>query len=151
MNAFKTVILLILTVVAMAACQSDEGKAEHLMAEIRTDFDAQNYEACLKGIDSLRATFPKAIEARREALELYKEASLRIAQRHLAELDQQVMRAEAQCDSMTAVVELRKSEGNVTADELQRLNLLRVQRDSLKGAFDVECSKIKYIHKKQKE
>ena len=38
-----------------------------------------------------------------------------------------------------------------TAEELQMLNETKVRLDSLKVRFDMQCAKIKYIHKKQKE
>ena len=38
-----------------------------------------------------------------------------------------------------------------TQEELQKFNELRAYRDSLQGVFNLECAKIKYIHKRQKE
>lgn len=141
----------ILVAMAMASCQSEADKAEELMEIIRADYEAGNYELCIKEIDSLRTTYPKAIEARKEALNIYQEASLALAQANLADVDQRLQRAETAVDSLTAVIELHRTQGIVERDELHALNLKKRERDSLKGVFDVECSKIKYIHKKQKE
>lgn len=48
-------------------------------------------------------------------------------------------------------VERRKAALQATADDLQTLTLMRIKRDSLQTRFDVQCAKIKYIHKRQKE
>ena len=38
-----------------------------------------------------------------------------------------------------------------TKEELSMLNKTKVKLDSLRVRFDMQCAKIKYIHKKQKE
>ena len=38
-----------------------------------------------------------------------------------------------------------------TSEQLQAVTLKKMELDSLQVRFDVQCAKIKYIHKKQKE
>ena len=52
---------------------------------------------------------------------------------------------------MKETVARKKAELKVTAEELNTLTLMRMKRDSLQTAFDTQCAKIKYIHRKQKE
>lgn len=136
---------------SLCSCQSEESKAESLMEEIRADFEAGRYEKALVGVDSLRHTYPTAVEARKEALRIHQEASLKIAQSKLADIDSRLQRVEAQYDSMAVVVEEHRKALTATPQELQEFNELRAYRDSLKGVFDVECARIKYIHRRQKQ
>ena len=48
-------------------------------------------------------------------------------------------------------VEKDKAELRATAEELELLTRTKMKYDSLKVRFDMQCAKIKYIHKKQKE
>ena len=50
-----------------------------------------------------------------------------------------------------AKVEKDREMLRATEEELQMFNETKVKLDSLKVRFDMQCAKIKYIHKKQKE
>ena len=118
--------------------------------------DARNYaegrdSACLAAIDTLRAKFPKAIAERKEALKLYQEASLRIAQKQLAYVDSALEAEKHIFRTMEKSVAAHKEKGIATAEELTALTRKRMLRDSLQTQFDVLCAKIKYIHKRQKQ
>lgn len=150
-NFLRIIIIAMSLTVSVSSCQDDNSRAEELMVQIRSDFEAGNYAKCLKEIDSLRTTYPKAIDARKEALIIHQNASLKMAQDHLADVDRRLQALETTCDSLSAIVELHKQQGCATAEELHLLNISKIRRDSLKGIFDVECSKIRYIHKRQQE
>ena len=107
--------------------------------------------ACLAAIDTLRAKFPKAIAERKEALKLYQEASLRIAQKQLAYVDSALEAEKHIFRTMEKSVAAHKEKGIATAEELTALTRKRMLRDSLQTQFDVLCAKIKYIHKRQKQ
>ena len=107
--------------------------------------------ACLAAIDTLRAKFPKAIAERKEALKLYQEASLRIAQKQLAYVDSALEAEKHIFQTMEKSVAAHKEKGIATAEELTALTRKRMLRDSLQTQFDVLCAKIKYIHKRQKQ
>jgi len=137
---------------AFSSCKDEKAEAlEQLMTEIRTDFEAERDSQCLVGIDSLRARFPKAIKERKEALELYQKASLRIAQRDLAATDIALEEAKVRFNEMQQDVNAHKAAGIATAKELTDLTCQRMHRDSLQVHFDMLCAKIKYIHKRQKQ
>lgn len=151
MRYVRLILVVALAAFALSSCDSEEKKVKSLMEAIHADFDSANYAQCIADIDTLRSRHPKAVEARKEALKIYKEASLLLAQQKLAVVDQLLQAAEVSYDSLNAIVEQHRVDHSVTKEEFDSLTMLRMRRDSLKGAFDVECAKIKYIHKKQKE
>lgn len=51
---------------------------------------------------------------------------------------------------MKEEVAKRHNELRATAEELETVTLMRIKVDSLQTQFDVQCAKIKYIHKRQK-
>ena len=102
-------------------------------------------------IDSLRHDYPEAVEERREALKFHQEASLKLAQANLALVDSTLQAAIKQYDEMKPQVEAHRKACVATQEELQQFNELRAYRDSLQGVFNMECAKIKYIHKRQKQ
>ena len=81
----------------------------------------------------------------------HQEASLKMAQANLAEVDSALQAAIRQFDEMKPQVEAHRKACTATKEELQQFNELRAYRDSLQGVFNLECAKIKYIHKRQKE
>ena len=99
----------------------------------------------------MRHAYPTAIEERKEALKIHQEASLKKAQANLALTDSALQAAEREYSSIRPVVEKRHKEGTATEEELSNMNQLRKVRDSLQVVFNVECAKIKYIHKRQKQ
>ena len=71
----------------LVACQGEKDDAKALLADIHTQYDGGNYTRCLALIDSLRTNYPDELSARREALKVYQQASLAVAQQELAVID----------------------------------------------------------------
>ncbi len=147
----RTLFLPFLAFCVLSCADKDTDAAESLMTEIRSDFDAGRDSACLAGIDTLRARYPKAIEQRKEALELYQKASERIAQKDLEKTNQLLDEANAIYEKQKQVVETHKASLTASPEELTALTLMRMKRDSLQTRFEVLCGQIRFIHKKQKE
>lgn len=136
--------------VLLTGCEKNP-EAKQLLKEIQADYEAGNYQRVIYSIDSMRHYYPDAVEERREALEFHQEASLKMAQANLAEVDSALQAAIRQFDEMKPQVEAHRKACTATKEELQQFNELRAYRDSLQGVFNLECAKIKYIHKRQKE
>lgn len=136
---------------SLISCEEKPSEAAKLLEEIRADYEAGKYDDALLGIDSLRHAYPEAVKERKEALIIHQQASLVQAQQHLACIDSTLQVVEREYNSLKPVIEERHNNGTATRNELHHFNLLRAQRDSLQGVFNMECAKIKYIHKRQKE
>ena len=126
-------------------------KAEALLEEAGQLFNDGDYDRALAKIDSLRKVFPNAIETRKKALTLYQSISLKQAQEDLAHTDSILQELTHDYNYQKAKVDKDREMLRATAEELQMLNETKVRLDSLKVRFDMQCAKIKYIHKKQKE
>lgn len=137
----------------MAACGENSAKAEadKLLEQAETEFDNKQYDKALSTIDSLRKVYPNAIETRKKALVMHQNIALKQAQADLAHTDSMMQAVTHNYNYQKAKVEKDKKELRATAEELQMLTLTKMKLDSLKVRFDVQCAKIKYIHKKQKE
>jgi len=143
---------MLIAVLSLAACGNKvEKQAEALLEQANTQYANKQYDKALRTIDSLRKAYPEAIDTRNKALKLYQDVSLRQAQDDLAGTDTLLQRTKAEYDSMKVKVDRAKAELKATEAELQALTLKRIERDSLQTRFDMQCAKIKYIHKKQKE
>ena len=130
---------------------SDRQNAEEMLKQAGYDYEHGRYDMALATIDSLRKTYPDIVDVRRKALALYQNISLKKAQEELEETDRQLQEVNATYEMIRETVERRKAALQATADDLQTLTLMRIKRDSLQTRFDVQCAKIKYIHKRQKE
>lgn len=139
--------------VALAACSGSgaRSEADRLLERANTEFESKQYDKALRTIDSLRRVYPNAIETRKQALKLYQDISLRQAQDDLALTDSALQAAKATYRQLKDSVEKKRASLTATENELSSLNLTKVRMDSLQVRFDVQCAKIKYIHKKQKE
>lgn len=145
-------IIYIALAATLAGCaEKQDRELQALVTEMRESYAEGRDSACLAAIDTLRAKFPKAIAERREALKLYQEASLRIAQKQLAYVDSALEAEKNIFQTMEKSVAAHKEKGIATAEELTALTRKRMLRDSLQTQFDVLCAKIKYIHKRQKQ
>ena len=91
------------------------------------------------------------METRRKALALYQSISLKQAQDDLAHTDSILQVVTHDYNYQKTKVEKDRAELRATAEELLMLNTTKAKLDSLKVRFDMQCAKIKYIHKKQKE
>lgn len=145
-------IIYIALAATLAGCaEKQDRELQALVTEMRESYAEGRDSACLAAIDTLRAKFPKAIAERKEALKLYQEASLRIAQKQLAYVDSALEAEKNIFRTMEKSVAAHKEKGIATAEELTALTRKRMLRDSLQTQFDVLCAKIKYIHKRQKQ
>lgn len=153
----KNIFLFIAIIAAMASGMSScggnsaEKQAEEWLTRARELSDKGEYTKALAAIDSLRKDFPEAVNARREGLKLYQQTSLKAAQKVVEQADRALQAANNEYAKMQANVAALKAKGAATAEQLTALTLLRMKRDSLRTVFDVECAKIKYIHKKMAE
>ena len=102
-------------------------KADHLFAE-------QKYDRALIVIDSLRKVYPSAIETRKQALRIWQEASLKMAQDDVQQTDSALQATLLQIDQAKTLLEANK---------------LRQKRDSLRARFEAMCGVVRMIHMRQ--
>ena len=150
-NLFATLALAALMTLTSCDGNSSRQTAETLLEEAGQLFSNGDYDRALAKIDSLRKVFPNAIETRKKALTLYQSISLKQAQEDLAHTDSILQELTHDYNYQKAKVDKDREMLRATAEELQMLNETKVRLDSLKVRFDMQCAKIKYIHKKQKE
>lgn len=148
-----TAILAVTAMLFLASCGENpiERQAGEMLEKAQTEFKGGDYARAIATIDSLRKKFPKAIEARKQALKLYQEVELKRAELQVQNADTVLQRVEREYQELKSTVDQLRSKGEATAEQLRNVNLMRVKRDSLKTIFDVECAKIKYIKKKMEE
>ena len=128
---------LILAAISLMACgQTEDEKAATLLSQIESLYDRGCYRQAQDSISSLREKFPRAIESRRKALEIWQQSSLKITQDDIAKTDSALQ---------ATTMELK------SATRLYQKNKLGVERDSLKVRYDALCGTVRVIHKKQKE
>ena len=75
--------LLFFTFIVILFCgctKTEDEKAQTLLAQIDSLYNKGNYSAALDSITQLRERFPKAVEARKHALKVWQDASLKMAQ-----------------------------------------------------------------------
>lgn len=128
-----------------------QDEAEALLERANTEYAENQYDKALATIDSLRKIYPSAIDVRKKALRLYQVISLKQTQEQLALTDSALQAVTLNYNYLKTKVEKDKAELRATPEELELLTLTRMKRDSLQTQYDVQCKKIKYIHKKQKE
>ena len=136
----------------LSACSDSRQKAAEQMLERAGQlFEQRQYDRALIVIDSLRKTYPTAIDIRKQALTLQQNIELKWSQEELAVLDSTLQAVNLDYEQQKQKVDKAKAELRATAEELTMLTKTRVRRDSLQTRFDALCAKIRYIHKKQKE
>ena len=141
-----------MAIVLLSACRDNQQKeANEMLAKAHQLFDEQRYDRALIVIDSLRKTYPGAIETRKQALRLQQSIELKRSQEELSRVDSMLQAVKHDYEYQKQKVEKDKQELRATPEELTMLTKTRVRRDSLQTSFDVLCAKIRYIHKKQKE
>ena len=84
----------------------------------------------------LRDRYPKAVVARTEALRIWQDASLKMAQADVAATDNRLQEVEQ---------ELR------TTTDRYRRNMLGVKRDSLQARYEAMCGVVRMIRMRQKQ
>lgn len=132
----KKLLLLAATACLMACQPSEEEKAAALMHRIDSLYQQKNYIETLNAIRLLRDEHPKALEARRKALVIWQEASLKMTQDDIARTD----------SALQATIRAFEAETN-----LGRRNRLGVKRDSLQVRYDALCGTVRVIHRRQAE
>ena len=139
--------------VVMTACSSNDAQksAEGMLKKAEKYFSEGSYDRAKIAIDSLRKGYPGAVATRKKALKLFQDISLKEAQEDLALTDSIMQKVGLDYKYIKEKVEKDKAELRATAEELELLTRTKMKYDSLKVRFDMQCAKIKYIHKKQKE
>ena len=125
--------------------------AENMLEQAEKYFSEGSYDRAKIAIDSLRKVYPGAVETRKKALKLFQNISLKEAQEDLAVTDSALQAVTLDYKYIKDKVDRDKAELRATAEELETLTRTKMKLDSLKERFDMQCAKIKYIHKKQKE
>ena len=125
--------------------------AENMLEQAEKYFSEGSYDRAKIAIDSLRKVYPGAVETRKKALKLFQNISLKEAQEDLAVTDSALQAVTLDYKYIKDKVDRDKAELTDTAEELESLTRTKMKLDSLKVRFDMQCAKIKYIHKKQKE
>lgn len=93
----------------------------------------------------------KMVERRKASRAEYLDSLLTEAQAKLQKTDSTLQAEEAEYQKMAETVEQHRKDLTATKEELDALNKKRVRVDSLKVQFDVDCGRIKFIHKKQQQ
>ena len=134
----RTFFLIAMVMVALMACQqkSDDDEAAQLLTEIETLYKQGEYRTALDSIESLRMRFPKSVEARRKALRLWQEASLKMAQQDIAVTDSALQATSAQMQAEQRIYER---------------NMLGVKKDSLQARYEALIGVVRMIRKRMDE
>jgi hypothetical protein len=149
---YKYLLIILLSIFTFSACKDKENKdAEILLERINTQYENGEFASALRDIHTLRKKYPEAIEERKQALKIYQNVQLKIAQIELARVDSMLLRVGADYSVMKKYSDAHHAAGTATAAELSSATRERIKRDSLQTRFDVLCAKIKYIHRQQKE
>lgn len=129
-------MLIQLAVMLLMACSSNADKqANELMAEIEQLYSNKQFKQALDSIESLRQRYPKAVEARKRALEIWDSASLQMAQEDIAKTDSAFLATESLKETET---------------DIYKKNMLGVKCDSLKARYEALCGVVKMIRHRQK-
>ena len=133
----KHIIILAAMAFLLTACDDSGSKeAQAMLDNICTLRDNGHYAEALDSIKSLRQRFPKAIKQREQALEIWQDASLRLARQDIAITDSALMAVEKQMANAT---------------DIAIRNMLGVRRDSLKIRYEALCGTVRVILKRQQE
>ncbi len=132
----KYILTIILAAVLVGCSESNEQKAERMLAQIDSLYEKGQYKEVLDSIVSLRTTYPSAINIRKKALRIWQNASLKIAQKDVAQTDVLLQETLRMIESET---------------DLRKANMLRMRRDSLQARYEAMCGVVKMIHMRQKE
>lgn len=131
----KTIVIALLAILCACSSDSEEG-AEILVRQIDSLYAAKNYPQTLDSIESLRLRFPKNVEGRRHALDIWQKASLDLARQQVGRTDSALQVTQQQLNAAKSIYERNK---------------LTFMRDSLQNRYNVLCAQVRYIMMKQKE
>ncbi|MGI6223179.1 MAG: hypothetical protein ACOYJG_06195 [Prevotella sp.] len=131
----RTVVIALIAL--FCACSNDsEPGAEVLVRQIDSLYAAKNYQQTLDSIESFRLRFPKNIEGRRHALDVWQKASLDMTRQQVGLTDSALQATQRQLKE---------------AHSIYDRNMLSMKRDSLQSRYDALCAQVRYILMKQKE
>ena len=136
MKNLITSVMAFIILFALSSCHqtTEDEKAQPMLEEIEKSVERKDFRSALDSIILLRDRFPKALQARKRALELWQEASLLQAQHEVEVTDSALQATIAAIDKAPTLLEQ---------------NLLRNKRDSLKARYDAECGVVRIIRAKQ--
>jgi len=134
----QTVVVILSTalVVLVGCAPSVDQQSAELMADIEQLYAQGKFRATLDSIEMLRMRYPRAVEARKRALVIWNDASLKMAQADIAVTD----------SALTATESLMEQE-----TEIFKHNMLGVKRDSLKARYEALCGVVRMIRLRQQE
>ncbi|MBR5655669.1 MAG: hypothetical protein IKW98_03150 [Prevotella sp.] len=135
----KKMMLIAVVVLAFVACtqqKTEDDKAAPLLQKIEKLNREGAYAAVLDSIASLRQQFPKALNARRRALEIWQDASLKMTQDDIGRTD----------SALQAVTQQMQREADI-----YKRNMLGVKRDSLQARYEGLIGTVRVIRKKMEE
>lgn len=107
-----------------------------LLSEIEQLYEQGDYRTVLDSIESLRAKFPTAVAERHRALQLWQEASLRLAQQDIAITDSALQAVTSQMEAESRIYER---------------NMLGVKKDSLQARYEALIGVVRMIRKRMEE
>lgn len=107
--------------------------------------------ATLSACESKHQSMQREIASRKAALKQHQDSALNASEKDVQKLDQLLQKANRDYAKMKAEADAAHAAGTATAEQLTNVTRMRLYRDSLQTAFDVQCAKIKYIRKRQKE
>lgn len=99
MNKTVYCIAAIISIAIFAACgESIEEKAQRSLQSARTAYESGDFQSAKIELDSLKILYPKAFNARREAMKLMREVELAEQQRSVACFDSMLIAKRAELD-----------------------------------------------------
>lgn len=132
----RPLYIILLTVFVISCGKSEDEKAAKLMSQIDSLYVNEMYNETLDSIVSLRSKYPKAVSSRKKALDIWRKASLKLAQSDIAKTD----------SALQATIKAIDGETN-----LYKANMLRAKKDSLQSRYEAMCGVVRMIKTKQSE
>ena len=137
MKVKKVFIALAAAGLLMTACQTQSHReAQAMLDSARMACDNQRYQEALNTIERLRSQYPDEIEVRKEALKLFQDASLKMAQADIAVTDSALQATTAQMQAEQRIYER---------------NMLGVKKDSLQARYEALIGVVRMIRKRMDE
>lgn len=104
-----TLYILLLTALLLAGCSSQDKEAAARLQAARTAFEAGNYGEAKSCLDSIKILYPKALDARREALDLMQQIDSAEQQKSFRYFDSIAVVKQQQFDSLKVAFVLEKN------------------------------------------
>ena len=79
------------------------------------------------------------------------DSMIKVAEKNIPQLDSMLRQTIEDYNRQNAKVNADKAALRATKGELQKLGDLRLKRDSLQVAFDTQCARIRFLHRKLEE